>query len=403
MLAIHSSPVGPLGSAKTGGMSVCVRELARQLGAAGHRVDIFTCAEAAADPQELYPNVRLIRLDDSFASPPPQAQLGQTITTIFERLDRFRRTHRLQYDLVHSHYWIAGAVGALAQAQWRVPHTVMFHTLGAVKNSTPCAENATDLRIMHERSLTASADALITAAPREADYLATFYDADPARIHIIALGVDLALFQPMDPARARRDLGLDPDADILLFVGRFALLKGLDQLISAMAPLRQAHPRALLLIAGGDGPESEATQSLVLRAQRYDVEAAVRFLGRVDHRSLPAQYSAADLVVMPSYYESFGMVPLEALACGTPVAATPVGAMDRIIIDGVNGTLLDNRDARSLAAGIGRLLACKTEMRLRADQIRASIQPYSWPAVAAATLRVYLDLVACRTDDKKDQ
>ncbi|MBT8340306.1 MAG: glycosyltransferase, partial [Desulfatitalea sp.] len=191
MLTLHSSPVGPLGTRKTGGMSVYVRELSRHLGAAGHCIDIFTCAGDTPGQHPLYPNVRLLRLAGDLHPLPDEAGLSSAMERIAGQVDDQRRALDLHYDLIHSHYWISGGVGATLQRRWQVPHVTMFHTLGAVKNSTPCAENASSERIAQERRLAATADVVITAADREADYLVTFYDARRESIRTIACGVDL--------------------------------------------------------------------------------------------------------------------------------------------------------------------------------------------------------------------
>lgn len=389
MLSIHSSPIGPLGTSDTGGMSVYVRELARWLGSAGHRVDIFTCAGGRAPETRLYPNVRLIHLGIPVDGPRSRATWQEMLPDIFNALDGYaRRSHRA-YDIIHSHYWLSGVVGAMAQARWRRPHMTMFHTLGAVKNTTGSGEFESQVRIAHEQWLAMTADRIVVAAPRELDNLTRFYHARRKQVRVIPCGVNLDLFRPSDRTAARRDLGLAPDGDIVLYVGRFAPLKGLERLLRAINTLRPRFPDLQLLIVGGDGRQAASTQSLRAIVRRLDISDAVRFTGRIKQQDLPPYYAASDLLAVPSYYESFGLVVLEALACGTPVVTTPVGAVDAIVQDGVNGTIVYPEDDRDFADGIARILIQSAEGRLDARRIRSTAKPYDWPRVASAIAELY--------------
>jgi D-inositol-3-phosphate glycosyltransferase len=394
MLCIHSSPLGPLGTRDTGGMSVYVRELAQWLGRMGHAVDIFTCMRpGAADSQALHPNVRLIQLASGAGADIAKEQLHLHLDAVFQVLDAYRRNHRLAYDLIHSHYWLSGIVGDMARRHWRCPHMITFHTLGRVKNNTAGSENEPDLRIAHESQLVQAADAIVAPADRERDNLIRLYRAQERKITIIPCGVNLELFQPQDRADCRRRLGIPPDRRVVLFVGRFAALKGVDALLGAVADLAQRISGLHLVLAGGDGPASSSFRSLTRLAAALDLRNRVWFAGRIEQLQLPVHYSAADLLVLPSHYESFGLVVLEALACGTPVAATRVGAVETIIRPGINGSILDDPGRDSVARGISRFFENSGGRPLNPATIRATVAHCGWERTAAAMIRAYGELI----------
>ena len=389
MLSIHSSPLGALGTRDTGGMSVYLRHVSRHLGAAGHGVDIFTCAGAPAPPLPLAPNVRLIRIGASALAEMPKEQLPDQVPAIFAALEAFCSQNGLRYDLIHSHYWISAAVGALAQARWQRPHLVMFHTLGAAKNAPGSGEHESARRVDAERRLAAGADRVVAPSAGEAAHLTGLYGVAPEKISLVPCGVDLALFQPRGRTAGRLRLGWPVDEETMLFVGRLAPLKGLENLIAALALLRPRHPRLTLRVVGGE--EAQGPPALMRRAQALGVCEAVRFMGRIDHTDLPFYYSAADLLALPSYYESFGLLVLEALACGTPVAATAVGVVPAMIREGLNGTVLTGPQPEAIAQGVAALLAKPGEPE-RAAHIRRTVEHYGWPSVAADIEKIYCDM-----------
>ncbi len=393
MLSIHSSPMGPLGTQNTGGMSVYVRELAKWLGCNGHHVDIFTYTHRLSKEVELYPNVRLIHLASTKEEEISKADLADRLPDVFETLEHHCRKKNLSYDLIHSHYWLSGVVGAIAQSHWKVPHLTMFHTLGAAKNKTASGENESQRRMAHERWLAKTADGVVVPTLGEQKNLVHHYHARPEKISIIPCGVNLDLFQPMDRSAARKRLCIDPDADLVLYVGRFAPLKGLDQLLSAVARLKTRLPRLHLLMIGGDGPDAENTRNLMGRASRLNVQERVTFAGRIDQHDLPAYYCAADLLALPSHYESFGLVVLEALACGTPVVATPVGAAESILIEGLNGTIATGPNSAAVAYGIARVLDPPRDQRPSQDRIRATVSGHGWNRIAESVTQKYLALL----------
>lgn len=393
MFSIHSSPLGPLGSRNTGGMSVYIRELARMLGERGHHIDIYTCAHGRAVEVKLHQTVRLVHLEQSGDTPLAENQLARHLNTIFHKLEAHRKTKGRNYDLVHSHYWLSGVLGVMAQARWRRPHVTMFHTLGVLKNKTAARENASDLRIAHEHWIAKVADRVIVPTPKEHRNLLLHYHAPADRVVTIPCGVDLDRFRPLNRKATRLALGIPPQADVVLYVGRFAPLKGIDQLIQAVADLIPVFPELHLLVVGGDGPDAASNRDLSQLAHKLGINSRVTFAGRVEQQGLPLYYSAADLLALPSHYESFGLVVLESLACGTPVAATPVGVVDTLINPGLNGEIIATPHHGHVADAIARLLSRPFGRRLRGEAVRHTVNAYDWGRVAGRMADTYAQLL----------
>ncbi len=400
MLSLHSSPVGTLGAQNTGGMSIYVREVSRWLGRNGHQIDIFTGVGSEPYEAELYPNVRLITLGQGRFTRIPKEEFVHHLPQLVNSVERYGQAHDRAYDLIHSHYWISGAVGAVLQAQWHCPHMVMFHTLGAAKNHHSPLENETTLRIGHEQRLVETADFIVVPSQGELENLRRHYQAARQKIGVVPCGVDLERFQPQDWRAARQRLGLSAEAEVILYVGRFAPLKAVDTLIAAVAELRRNHPNLRLIIVGGDDTADQSTLSLKTLAGRLGIQDQVHFAGRVKHEALPDYYGAADLLALPSHYESFGLVVLEALACGTPVAATAVGAAASLVREGLNGAVIAAAESQAVAQAIGRILQIPRQHRPTAAQIRAAVESLSWQWVADAIQELYARLLTARNPIK---
>jgi D-inositol-3-phosphate glycosyltransferase len=393
MLCIHSSPTGDLGTRDTGGMSVYVSELARELGRRGNRVDIYTQARAAqARVREIGNNVRLVHLSIGNAGQVPKEALYPHLVYFYEALEAFRAHQHIRYDVIHSHYWLSGCLGLLAQKHWQIPHVTMFHTLGAVKNSTGVGAPESELRLTVERQLAGQCTSIIVGAQREKQHLMRYYQAPERRIEVIPCGVNLDRFQPCARKTARHELGFLPEEKLVLYVGRFDPLKGLDRLLAAIACLRH-EPRLRLVVVGGDDRQKPEALRLRSMAEKLGVYDKVTFAGRVDQEKLPLYYSAADVTVIPSYYESFGLVVLESLACGTPVVATPVGDMEHILSEPGLGLVVKDPSARSLAGGIERFFQDGCRQQVKPDIIRSAVLAYGWPSVASAMLNKYREVI----------
>jgi D-inositol-3-phosphate glycosyltransferase len=390
MFSIHSSPIGELGTKNTGGMSVYIRELARHLGVFGHRVDIYTKLNGSKHNQiiELYDDVRLIHLSAGNNGYVHKLALYYYLSDFFRALERFKNQEGLNYDLIHSHYWLSGRLGSWVQDRWNIPHIVMFHTLGTVKNSAGLADREPDLRIATEKKLARTCQRILAPTDREKENLLKFCQPPAEKIGVVPCGVNLDLFRPMDRADARQGLGFDEDESIVLYVGRFDPIKGIDRLLEAMAYLKHLK-RTRLVIIGGDDPGTPEYQNLKRLSGKFGIEESVHFVGRVEQNQLTPYYNAADALVVPSYYESFGLVGLESLACGTPVVATRVGAMEDILVDGKTGYVVAGATPRGLANSIEKIIANPAGPLMSAHAIRASILKYGWSNVAAAVFNEY--------------
>jgi len=388
MLSIHSSPTGKLGEKDTGGMSVYVRELARELGRRSIQVDIFTRSYNGRKDRivTLFENVRLIHLNAGNGGPLSKIALYAYLDKFKHALEVFKGNQGIHYDVIHSHYWLSGCLGQWAQERWGRPHMVMFHTLGAIKNNAGVGEREPDLRIITEKQLVQRAQRILVPTERESENLIGYYGARPEKIGVVPCGVNLKLFRPVDKATARRRLGLDHQESLVLYVGRLDPVKGLGRLLEAMTFL-QHHQGLRLFVIGGDGHQDPESKELKSRARKLGIADTVTFAGRIEQKHLPPYYSAADVLVVPSYYESFGLAGLESLACGTPVITTPVGAVDGYVRDGETGRVVTPATPRSLAESIGSIIS--NAQVPSPDAIRTSVLDYGWHRVASAMIAEY--------------
>ena len=277
-------------------------------------------------------------------------------------------------------------VGNWSQERCEVPHVFMFHTVGAVKNSTAGSEKEPELRTAIEKQLARKCDRILVATDRERDNLVQHYGAPPETIGVVPCGVNLDFFRPLDKAAARQQLGFATDESIVLYVGRFAPVKGIDRLMEAIAHL-QHHQRLRLVIVGGDGDGAPEYKNFRRLARKLSVQDSVTFVGRIEQDGLPPYYSTADVLAVPSHYESFGLVALESLASGTPVVATKVGAMESILREGETGHVVSNGSPRSIADGIETFIS--RSHAPSADEVRASVFKFSWASVASAMIDEY--------------
>ncbi|MFP3899081.1 MAG: glycosyltransferase [Dehalococcoidia bacterium] len=388
MLSAHSCPVGKLGTRDTGGMSVYIREIAREMGSRGHPVDIYTRVHDPHDRviYELGHNARLIHLRAGEDEEIDKLAVYSHLPDFVENLEIFREQADMQYDLIFSHYWLSALAGAHLHQRWHVPHVTMFHTLGALKNAIregadPAAgEPEPALRVDTERDLVQRCHRIIASTRTGQEELVRYCGAPREKISVVPCGVNLEQFRILDRAQARRHLQLG-DGRVALFVGRIDPLKGIDKLIQALPHLGDV-PGLRLVVIGGDEDSRQELAQLRQLASHLELEDAVSFAGLVKHEQLPYYYNAADICVVPSYYESFGLVALESLACGTPVVATGVGGHREIIREGEAGYVVAENDPRTLASKMALLLSgpdADTESRRR---IRASVSRFSWSNIA---------------------
>jgi D-inositol-3-phosphate glycosyltransferase len=385
MLSAHSCPVGQLGTKDTGGMSVCIRELSSELGKLGHKVDVFTRVHDPRDPvsEPLGKNARLVHLRVGGEETMDKLVLFAYLPDFACALEAFRKEHDLKYDLIFSHYWLSGVVGQEVREWWDVPNFVMFHTLAVVKNGLGVGEREPDLRVEKEKEIARSCDRVIAATSHEKDVLVDLCGASPDRIGVVPCGVNLRVFHPSDRAEARAKLGFG-DERTVLFVGRIEPLKGVDLLIKAFASLPPSPTaKRRLVIIGGDGDGHRDMRKLAELSDDLGLNGSVTFAGSVRHDLMPSYYNAADLCVVPSHYESFGLVALESLACGTPVVATDVGVVRDIIKQGETGFVVPDRSVSEMADRIGEVLSWPDRSLRRSREIRASVADHSWASIAA--------------------
>lgn len=400
MLSYHTSPLATLGGKHTGGMNVYVRELAAQLAARGHLVDVFTRG-AVGNEQAIAPDARLVTLPAGPASELPKNELPRHIPEFAKVVESWVKQRGLSYDLVHAHYWMSGLVGKLLLPSWRVPMVLMFHTLGLVKNRiTALGESESDERILGERKALAVAAMVVAATPAEQADLQWLYEVHTDHICVIPPGVDLERFHPGDKLAARATLGFPAQEILLLYVGRIEALKGIDTLIRAAHLLMsEGVAKFKVKIVGGDLDEeldmlgSELSRLRTL-ARELGIQDWIEFTGGRTQDELPSWYAAADVVVMPSYSESFGMVALEAMASGRPVVASRVGGLAYLVQDDVTGYHVQEGDAGQLADRL-RLLIADEGLRTRLGQAgREVAKSYSWDRAAEQIEELFRSLLA---------
>ncbi len=413
MLSVHTCPLAALGGKKTGGMNVYVRELSRELGRRGVKVDCFTRSENPEVPHiantDLGPKVRVIHVVSGPEAPASKPVIWQHLPCFVDGVRNFASWENIRYDVIHSHYWLSGWVAWMLKSAWPdAPIVQMFHTLGHLKNlvARSEAEKEPVQRVMVETEIVQFADRLVAATPRERKQLMTFYGADPANITVIPPGVDLELFQPIPRAEAKAHLGMPADHQMILFVGRIEPLKGIDTLIRAMARVVERDPSirgdfCVCIIGGETGPEhmSDEMRRLDQLREELGISDIVTFMGSRDQTELPYHYSAAEMILVPSHYESFGMVALEAMACGTPVIASDVGGLSFLIRDGETGFLVPEKDVDAWADKMLLLLrrpGLREELGGRGIEVA---QEYAWSRIADQILALYDDVLSLRDED----
>jgi len=403
MLSYHTCPLAILGGKDTGGMNVYVRELTRQLGATGVQVDVFTRSQDEHVPHVLhdlgYGN-RVVHVPAGPEVPLLKPELVSFVPEFVRGILEFAEHKGLSYDLIHSHYWMSGLAAKELSMRWKVPVVHMFHTLGLMKQrvARDASEREGDYRINGEREVLRLADRIIAATPAELAQLQWLYQADTKKIVVIPPGVDISHFYPIPDDEAKEFIGIQPCDHMLLFVGRIEPLKGIDTLIEALAIMRQQNVIVCLSVVGGDpGSDPEAISAEMSRLQQLrevnGLQDLVAFLGRRGQDTLPYYYSASDAVVVPSHYESFGMVALEAMACGTPVVASQVGGLAFLVQDGVTGYTVPVDDPQALAE---RLTSLVNDPDLRSEMGENAARfarEYRWERIAGQVMKVYQDVI----------
>jgi D-inositol-3-phosphate glycosyltransferase len=390
-LSMHTSPLLQPGSGDAGGMNVYIDQLSRTMAGRGVGVDVFTRRAEHDDPDvvDVVPGYRVIHVDAGPPHPVPISSLPRYVRTFAKAVETQLRPNPPQ--ILHSHYWLSGWAGLLVKRSLRIPLANSFHTLGRVKEGSRRPDDPPEslLRIAAEHEVIEGSDCVMASTPAEATELLEHYGADPNRLCTSPPGVDHRLFRPGSQRSARRRLGLGP-GPVLLFVGRIQPLKGVDLLLEAFGRIEAIHPEATLLIVGGPSGPNGRHELLALRqrAGALGVLGRIKFYGPLPHGLLADFYRAADVVVVPSRAESFGLVAAEAQACGTPVVAAKVGGLVYVVDDGVTGILVEGWNPADYAEVLDRLLS---DEGLRKKMGEASVvwaKRFSWDA----TVRRYLEL-----------
>ncbi|WP_173078240.1 D-inositol-3-phosphate glycosyltransferase [Phytohabitans rumicis] len=409
-LSVHTSPLDQPGTGDAGGLNVYVVEIARRLAGAGVEVEIFTRATSSDLPAcvEMSPGVLVRHVNSGPFEGLAKEDLPGQMCAFTNGVLRAEAAHPPGfYDMIHSHYWLSGQVGWLAKERWGVPLVHTAHTLAKVKNVQLAAGDRPEpvARVVGEEQVVAVADRLVANTQVEAHDLIARYDADPRRVAVVEPGVDLDRFRPACTGReaaarlaARRQLGLPERGYVVAFVGRIQPLKAPDVLLRALAALRHRDPeladQVTVVVCGGpSGSGLDRPTALMELAAGLDIADSVRFLPPQTGDDLPALYRAADLVAVPSYNESFGLVALEAQACGTPVVAAAVGGLVTAVRDGVSGVLVDGHDPVDWATVLGKLLAAPAQREALARGAVGHAQNFSWERTASGLLAVYREAV----------
>ncbi len=395
VLSMHTSPLDTPGSGDAGGMNVYIREVAAEMARRGVRSDMFTRRTDTKTPDvvELAPGVRVIQIRAGLPRPMHKDLLRRLVRRFASGV-----AEHGPYDVVHAHYWLSGIAGSHLKEDWKeVPLVVSFHTLARVKDDASTGEPPEPLfRKRGEARVIRAADSIIAPTHIERGQLVELYDADPARIYVAPPGVDLDRFAPGDREGARRRFGFSEDP-LVVFVGRLQPFKGTDVAVHALAQLKRIVPDAQLAIVGGDSPRGSRGERmrLGLQARRLGVSDRLHLLEPVTHNELPDLYRAADVVVVPSASESFGLVALEAQACGTPVVATAVGGLRITVRDGETGYLVGQRDAKAFAAALSRVLSDPVARdRLGENAVRLA-RGFPWARTADGILDAFASVTAC--------
>ncbi len=406
MLSLHTSPVDRPGTGDAGGMNVYVLELSRRLAARGIEVDVYTRATSSMVPPvvEVAPGVQVRSVVAGPFEGLSKSDLpGQLCPFVREVLRTEASYPRGHYDLVHSHYWLSGQVGTVLADRWGVPLVHAMHTMAKVKNASLAEGDAPEprARLVGEEQLVAASDVLVANTGGEARQLIDLYDAPEERVAVVHPGVDLDVFDPDRlggrPA-ARRRLGIAADALVLLFVGRLQPLKGPDVLLRSVASLVGRRPdlrrRLVVPVVGGpSGRGTEHPEALAKLVTQLGIADVVRFVPPAGHDELADWYAAATLLGVPSYSESFGLVALEAQACGTPVIAARVGGLPVAVDDGVSGVLVDGHDPEGWAGRIEQLADHPARLQEMGSAALAHAARFGWDRTTEETVRVYRDAV----------
>jgi D-inositol-3-phosphate glycosyltransferase len=393
ILSLHSCPCGKLGSRYTGGMNIYIKNMAAELIRQGHSVDIFTCShEDDADCRLNIPggNADLVHIQAEDFAAISESNLDSHVSSLAQSIIDYSISHSRNYDIIHSHYWLSGMVGDELKNVWSIPHVTMFHTLGEIKNETGLGKVEPQYRIIRERTIIESCDLIIASTAKENNALIDKYSADPDKIAVIPCGVNPALFKPFDKQLAREICGIGAK-NTMLFVGRADPVKGLDNLLEAISMLKHRDDFQLIII-GGDDSSMAGVKETISASGKYNIEGKIQLVGPVPHDRMYLYYNTADFCVIPSYYESFSLVALEAIACGIPILATDVGDVREMSRHCALCRIINSNNPQLLANNIDGLF---DEIEKHTDQEPYNLPcQYTWDCIMEKIIDCYFTLIA---------
>ncbi len=392
MLSMHTSPLDMPGSTRNaGGLNVYINQLTRELGQSQNLIDIFTRRTDKYTPKviQITPQVRVIHIQAGPSTPIQKHEIYQYVADFAQRIDEFRRNENRHYDVLHSHYWLSGAAALQLVHRWAIPHITMFHTLAHLKQLANPDETELSIRLEIERRLIHQADYIIASTNNERLQIIRHCAATPGQVRVIPCGIDLKLFKPQDRQQARIKLGLGQREPVLLFVGRLDPFKGPDLLLRCAAMMEE---KAQIVIVGGKSSHDKDRQQLKELAVKLKINKRVHFIDAKPQYKLPAIYSAADVTVVPSYHESFGLAAVESLACNTPVVATRAGGLPTVVQNNETGFLVP-RCPGFFAERLDSLLQNPTLLKEMSKAARPSVLQFSWKNVASKVQELYEDVI----------
>jgi D-inositol-3-phosphate glycosyltransferase len=387
LLSTHSCPWAKPGNRYTGGMNIYIQNVARELAQRGHFVDIYTSSHAGDEQckvMELHRGIRLIHLSAADYSSVSETNLETHVSDLASSIMSFCRDFELHYDVIHSHYWLSGLVGELLSKPWGIPHITMFHTLAKLKNKAGISILEPEFRIRYEKKVIDACDLIIASTENEKLELLHEYGADPANISVIPCGINPTLFRPVDRSAAKKACKLD-SRQTVLFVGRMDPLKGLSNLLEAISILQPRKDFQLLVIGGDNENEFEFRHMLQL-IRDFNIADVVKPIGSVPHEYMYLYYNAADFCVIPSYYESFSLVALESLACGTPILSTDVGEVKDMVEICPDCRIMNDTSPAVLARHLNAML---NNSRNQNNNTGILSDHYKWDSVVEKILSAY--------------
>jgi len=389
----HASPLAALGGADAGGQNVYVGEVARQLALMGYQIDIFTRREDKKLPQVVPfgDKIRIIHVNAGPAEDIPKETLLQYMPAFKTDMLRFMEKEQLSYDLVHANFFMSALVAMELKKETGIPFVVTFHALGHIRRiHQGDNDQFPKERITIEENAVKEASLVIAECPQDREDLMKYYNAPAEKITIIPCGVNTDELYPVNKSVARSLLGLPYDEKVLLQLGRMVPRKGVDNVIMALAKVRCRNAKVRLLIVGGDADTAKELARLKQLADDLKVSDKVYFLGQKSRKDLKYYYTAADLFITTPWYEPFGITPLEAMACGTPVIGSNVGGIKFSVADGHSGALVPPKDPDALARRITALLQSPAVLReMGNNALRRVNKLFTWELVARDMQTVY--------------